>query len=159
MSAEWLLIFRREMLRKLGKIQSEHWCGDYKLNNHEVYLNIPMEEALDCFEFGKAPDTKLTPKIEYEKKDVKFENVIGKNDTECFIIDCITLNGGECKPNITDSYGIYIVTDGDGVFFGENYSKPIKKEIISLCLAVLWIDFQSKETLKLLNAINENAPL
>lgn len=59
-------IFKR--LRKLGKIQPEHWHGDYKLNNHEMYLNIPKEDTLDCFEFGKAPDTKLTPKIEYEKR-------------------------------------------------------------------------------------------
>ena len=33
-------------------IQPEYWCGDYLLNEREMYLGLKKEEALDCFDFG-----------------------------------------------------------------------------------------------------------
>lgn len=108
-------------------IQPEHWCDEYKLNSDEMYIGLNKEEAIECFDFGKAPDTKLTPEIELETNKVKFEKIIKPHDTDCFIVNRITLNSGEYVLNTGDSYGVYIVTEGKGKIFGEDYSKEIKK--------------------------------
>ena len=108
-------------------IQPEHWCDGYKLNDREMYIGLSREDALVCFDFGKAPDTKLVPEIVQDKDGVKIEHVITPSDTECFVINRITISEGICKLNISDSYGVYIVTDGEGEISGDGYKKNIKK--------------------------------
>lgn len=108
-------------------IQPEHWCDEYKLNSQEMYIGLSKEEALGCFNFGKAPDTKLAPKVVENADGVKVENVVTPYDTDCFIINRITVTGGEYRLNVKDSYAVYIVTDGKGKLVGEGYSKEIKK--------------------------------
>ena len=108
-------------------IQPEHWCDEYKLNEQEMYIGLPKEEAVECFDFGKAPDTKLTPKTIFEKNGVRLENVITAYDTDCFVINRITLTGGKYTLEVKDSYGVYIVTDGNGIIHGKDYQKEIKK--------------------------------
>ncbi len=108
-------------------IQPEHWCADYKLNDHEMYLGLSRENAIKCFNFGKAPDTKLAPQVTCDKDGVKIEKLITPNDTDCFVINRITVNGGGHTLDINDSYGVYIVTEGSGEIVGEGYSKQIKK--------------------------------
>lgn len=108
-------------------IQPEHWCDEYKLNEQEMYIGLDKNTALECFEFEKAPDTKLIPKVVCDSKCVKIENVITPAETECFVINRITLDGGVYTLNVADSYGVYIVTNGNGEISGENYSKQIKK--------------------------------
>lgn len=108
-------------------IQPEHWCDEYELNEQEMYIGLSKEEAVECFDFGKAPDTRLTPRIVSDVDGVKIEKVITPQDTDCFIINRITLSGGECRMSIHDSYGVYIVTGGCGKLVGEDYSKDIKK--------------------------------
>lgn len=108
-------------------IQPEHWCDNYKLNEQEMYIGLSKEDALGCFNFGKAPDTKLTPTVLANSEGVKVENVVTPDDTDCFIINRITVTDGEYRLNVSDSYGVYIVTDGIGKLVGEGYSKEIKK--------------------------------
>ena len=108
-------------------IQPEHWCDEYKLNEQEMYIGLSKEAALDCFEFTKAPDARLKPIIVADENGVKIENIIKPSDTDCFIINRITLNGGEYRIDINDSYGVYIVTGGEGEITGDNYSEKIKK--------------------------------
>lgn len=108
-------------------IQPEHWCDEYKLNDREMYIGLSKDDAIGCFDFGKAPDTKLSPEIVRNSNGVKYEKVINEAHTDCFVIDRITLSGGEYRLNINDSYGVYIVTDGEGELCGEEYSKKIKK--------------------------------
>ncbi len=108
-------------------IQPEHWCDEYKLNDQEMYIGLSKEDAIGCFDFGKTPDTKLVPKVCQNTDGVKFENVIKETDTDCFLINRITLNDGEFSLNIKDSYGVYIVTDGIGKLKGDRYSRDIKK--------------------------------
>lgn len=108
-------------------IQPEHWCDAYKLNDREMYIGLSKEDAIDCFDFGKAPCAKLAPCVIRDAEGVKFEKVIKESDTDCFVINRITLNGGEYSLNVNDSYGVYIVTDGYGELCGEAYSKEIKK--------------------------------
>lgn len=108
-------------------IQPEYWCGDYALSEQEMYLGLSKEQAIECFNFEKAPDTKMTEKNVKEFDDGKFANIVGKNDTECFEINKITLSGGEYTLNVNDSYGVYIITDGEGILSGAEYEKPVKK--------------------------------
>ena len=108
-------------------VQPEHWCDSYKLNNREMYLDLDKETALDCFNFEKSPDTRLVPVVDFESNGVKKELIIKESDTECFIINRFTLSGGECVIDAGDSYGVYIVTDGEGEIRGADYSKKIKK--------------------------------
>lgn len=108
-------------------VQPEYYCGDYKLNDREMYLGLSREQAVSCFDFTTAPDTKATPKITENGNGFKKESVISKEDTDCFIINRFTLTGGECTLDISDSYGVYIVTEGEGEIKGKNYERSIKK--------------------------------
>lgn len=108
-------------------IQPEHWCDSYKLNDREMYIGLSKEDALECFDFAKAPDTKLMPKVVCDADGVKIEKLITPADTDCFVINRITVNGGTCRLNIDDSYGVYIVTNGEGELYGEGYSRKIAK--------------------------------
>lgn len=108
-------------------IQPEHWCDEYKLNEQEMYIGLDKTTALECFDFEKAPDTRLAPKVIHDANGVKIENLITPNETDCFIINRITVSSECYTLNIADSYGVYIVTDGNGEISGENYQKEIKK--------------------------------
>lgn len=108
-------------------IQPEHWCSDYKLSEQEMYLGLTKKEAIECFDFSAAPDTKLSPKMILEENGVMVENLIGPKDTDCFVINRIRLENGSRFLNITDSYGVYIVTEGIGSLCGEQYQRNLKK--------------------------------
>ena len=92
-----------------------------------MYIGLSKEDAVECFNFTKAPDTKLIPQIVWDENGVKFEKLIKESDTECFIINRITVNDGKYTLNVNGSYGVYIVTVGKGKISSEGYSKEIKK--------------------------------
>ncbi len=108
-------------------IQPEHWCGDYELNDMEMYQGVSKEDAIDCFDFTPAPDTKMVPELIFEEEGTRYENLIGEKHTDCFIINRICLDGGEHLMKIDDSYGVYIVTEGSGRILGEDYERKVKK--------------------------------
>ena len=108
-------------------IQPERWCGDYRLSDEEMYLGIDKEVALECFSFGKAPEAKCEPLTTFVDKFCKIEELIGEKQTDCFVVRRITLSGGEYKMSLPDTYGIYIVTDGEGELSGDGYTKSIRK--------------------------------
>ena len=108
-------------------IQPERFCGEYKLNDNEMYLGLSRENALDCFEFGTAPKSKIDPVVKDNKDGVKSESLICEEHTDCFKINRFTLNFGKAVLNAGETYAVYIVTSGSGVLTGENYRKEIKK--------------------------------
>lgn len=117
-------------------IQPEHWCDEYELNEQEMYLGLTKEQAIDCFDFTPAPDTKMIPEVIFEEKGVVVETLIGPKTTDCFIINRIRLDGGSKCLEISDSYGVYIVTEGKGWLKANEadaqcssagYSRPVKK--------------------------------
>ena len=108
-------------------IQPEHWCDSYKLNDTEMYMGLTKDKAVECFEFKKAPDAKINPQEVKNENGVKKEKLIKSSDTECFVINRITLKDGSTILDIDDSYGVYIVTNGEGEIFGEDCSKKIVK--------------------------------
>ena len=108
-------------------IQPEHFCGEYELSDKEMYLGLDRETAVSCFDFTKAPDTKMVPEIILSENGVIKESLVSENDTDCFIINRIKLSGGSYTADVKDSYAIYIVTDGNGTITGDSYSREIKK--------------------------------
>ncbi len=108
-------------------IQPERWCGEYKLSDNEMYIGLPKELAVKCFDFTKAPDTKMVPEVIDSADGMVKESLVSEKDTDCFIINRIKLSGGSCKMNVDGSYGMYIVTEGVGKITGDNYQKDIKK--------------------------------
>ena len=108
-------------------IQPEHWCDEYKLNEKEMYIGLSKEDALKCFDFQMAPDAKVRPEIVLNENGIKIEKIIQPSHTDCFIINRITIKNGKYEMNIKDSYGVYIVTEGNGKLSGKQYAKDIKK--------------------------------
>ena len=108
-------------------IQPEHWCDGYRLNDREMYIGLSKDTAIECFDFGKAPDTRMIPEVISEGNGVKYELVIGEKNTDCFVVNRVTLDGGSFTPDLSGTYGVYIVTEGSGVIEGEGYSREIKK--------------------------------
>lgn len=108
-------------------IQPEHWCGDYELNDMEMYQGVSKEDAIECFDFTPAPDTKMIPRLLAAENGALYENLIGEQDTDCFVINRIRLSGGEHVMKLSDIYGVYIVTEGEGAITGAGYERRVKK--------------------------------
>ena len=111
-------------------IQPEHYCGDYKLNDREMYLGLDSSTALDCFNFDLygnevLSNGKKTPKEEYRDEKLLIETLIGKADTPCFGVKRYSVSRGEAVLDIPSS--IWVCTDGEGVLYGDGYEKAIKK--------------------------------
>ena len=108
-------------------IQPEHWCDQYELNEQEMYIGLSKDEAMECFSFGKAPEARMIPETVSEKDSVKKERLIGPGNTDCFVINRITVSGGRYTMNVSDSYAVYIITNGSGILKGEGYERTLKK--------------------------------
>ncbi len=108
-------------------IQPERWCGEYKLSDEEMYIGLTREQAVSCFDFGTAPDSKLEPVVTESAEGMIKESLVSENHTDCFIVNRVKLNGGEFTPNVHDSYAVYIVVEGSGIICGNGYSREIKK--------------------------------
>ncbi len=108
-------------------IQPEHFCGEYELSEKEMYLGLPRETAVECFTFGEAPKAQLIPTIKTDSDGVKKESLVSEANTDCFIINRITLTGGEFTMNVENNYAVYIVTNGEAKICGDGYEKAVKK--------------------------------
>lgn len=106
-------------------IQPERFCGDYKLSDNEMYLGLHKEVALGCFNMELKYDFPLTPKVIADNGSVKYETLIGKEQTDCFAMRRITLNQGSFT--LAQTAGVYVVIDGEGVVLGEEYERKVKK--------------------------------
>ena len=108
-------------------IQPERYCGEYRLSDNEMYLGLSREDSVSCFDFKSSPDTKMKPVITQNDNGVIKESIVSEKNTDCFIINKITLSGGEYTPALNNSYAVYIATNGSGKITGDNYTKEIKK--------------------------------
>ena len=98
-------------------IQPEHWCGDIKLTPEQMYLGLNPDIALDCFNYDVAGDEAVAlgrkiPKVLSDTGKVRDEMLISFDDTPCFAVRRLTLNGGEIAN--TECPAIYVVTEGTG---------------------------------------------
>ncbi len=111
-------------------IQPERWCGDYKLSDNEMYIGLEKYTALSVFDYSYnlervEKECKKTPEIIYENEGCVKESLISKKDTPCFSVERYKLKNGETKE--LSAPCIYVVTDGNGILFGNGYEKEIKK--------------------------------
>ncbi len=111
-------------------IQPEYWCGDYKLNNQEMYLGLDRDTAVSCFDFTRygrqvVENGRKTPCILCQNEHVLTESLIGPNDTSCFFMNRHTVHNGEMTLDAPAS--IWICIEGTGSVLSENGTKPIKR--------------------------------
>lgn len=108
-------------------IQPERFCGNYRLSDEEMYLGLSRETALKCFNFGPAPQPFIPPKNLVSTNTVTVQNLLGPQQTSCFVMNRIQLNNGEHTLLVPNSYAVYIVTSGFGQLIAKSYTHPLKK--------------------------------
>ena len=108
-------------------VQPERYCGDYRLSDEEMYLGLPRNVAVECFCFEESPAPRLEGAVTEQAVGMRKEALVTEKDTDCFLINRIVLTNGCYTPALCDSYGIYIVTDGEGEIVGEGYRRALKK--------------------------------
>ena len=104
-------------------IQPEHFCGDYQLNDTEMYLGLTREQAVSVFDYEPVSKVFLTPATLREGDGFKVEELIGEKQSDNFGVNRITLTGGRYTPD--KSAAIYVVTDGEGAVEGDGYQAPL----------------------------------
>lgn len=110
-------------------IQPEYWCGDHLLNDQEMYMGLPKEVALKCFDYSIygtecLKTSKKEPVLVYDSKEYKKEALISEKDTDCFHVNRYSI---ATKMVMSENPAIFIVTKGTGVIRGAKYSREIKK--------------------------------
>lgn len=111
-------------------IQPEYWCGDYPLNNYEMYLGLDKETALDCFDFSQfgldiVHTAKKAPLPLQNRPGYRKELLIGKSDTPCFQVFRHSLQNTAFDFDTAPS--LFIVTNGTGMLRGKDYSRVLQK--------------------------------
>jgi mannose-6-phosphate isomerase len=99
-------------------IAPEAWCGDYRLNEKEMYLGLDRETALQCIDFeGPTGDQVVTagrkvPRLFLESSGVRGEHLISAEDTPDFGVNRYRVQGGSLR--LEGKPGVYVVTGGEG---------------------------------------------
>ena len=106
-------------------IQPERWCGDYKLSDHEMYLGIDKETALECFDVDKKFPAPIEPVVISEEDGTEYLSLIDERMTTSFVVRKIGLSGGSFT--LDKGAAIYVVTEGEGKVSGDGYIKDVKK--------------------------------
>lgn len=110
-------------------IQPEYWCGDYHLNAQEMYLGLPRETALECFNYdlyGAAvvEAGRKIPEIVRQDDHITVEMLIGEKDTPCFGMHRYTIDRGEVTLDTPAS--IWICVEGEGEVEAAGEKHPIR---------------------------------
>ena len=111
-------------------IQPEYFCGDYRLNDQEMYLGLAPETAVDCFHFDKfgasvVQNGRKTPRVLCENGTLKAEELIGDADTPCFGMKRYFLSHGAFALDLPAA--IYICVEGEGEILSDGERTPVKK--------------------------------
>lgn len=111
-------------------IQPEYHCGDYLLNDQEMYIGLDKQTALSCFDLSLYGEKVLQmgrkqPKLLEEKDGVTVYSLIGKEDTPCFFVKRYCCTGGSAP--LENGGCVYIVTSGEGEIRGEGYTRKVKR--------------------------------
>lgn len=110
-------------------IQPEYHCGDYELNEQEMYLGLSREVALGCFDHSLYGERVLKmgrkmPVLLGTGEGVEVHELIGPKDTPCFSMTRYTCTGGTVP--LTRRAAVYIVTSGEGTLRGEGCERELK---------------------------------
>ncbi len=111
-------------------IQPEYYCGDYKLNDKEMYIGLDSASAIEVFDFSLWGEKavamgKKQPRAIYENSGVTKEELISYVDTPCFAVERYKLeNTGimlDKKP------AVYVVTEGEGRLSYNGKERKVRK--------------------------------
>jgi mannose-6-phosphate isomerase len=110
-------------------IQPEYWCGDYHLNEQEMYLALDRETALDCFNYDLYGHQvvemgRKSPVVLHQDSKLMAESLISEKDTPCFYMKRYTLTNGIVSLNTPAS--IWICVEGEGVIKTEGWEHPVR---------------------------------
>jgi mannose-6-phosphate isomerase len=112
-------------------IQPEAWCGDYRLNDHEKYLGLDQDIALECFDLQDLVGERAiraarkTPRVFRETEDLRAEHLISGEDTTDFSVNRYRLRAGSLR--LEGRPGVYVVTSGTGSLLHGDSERPIAK--------------------------------
>lgn len=112
-------------------VQPEHWCGDYHLNDHEMYLGLSREVAGECFNYDLygqqvLEEGKITPKVTAQSENATVESLIGPDQTDCFTMDRLRLNN-KAPYTLTEGAAVYIAVAGSGTVRCGDFSHSVEK--------------------------------
>lgn len=111
-------------------IQPEYWCGDYRLNDQEMYAGLDADTALDCFDYSLygeqvVANYKKVPRAIRQEPHLLIESLIGPEDTPCFSVDRYSISQGSVTLNTPAS--VWVCTKGSGsIEASGGYSHSIK---------------------------------
>ena len=110
-------------------IQPERWCADYRLSDKEMYLGLPQETALACFDLSLTGEEVIrkgrkTPAVLEQTEGYTKEALIGYEDTPCFAVFRHRLAEAECSLN---GPAVFVVTGGEGVVRSGRRERRIRK--------------------------------
>lgn len=111
-------------------VQPEAWCGDYHLNDHEMYLGLDRETALDCFNFDITGERAIScgrkhPVPWINTPQLRAETLITYADTPCFAVNRYVLNDGEFA--LAETPAIHVVTGGQGEIAWSDNARTLRK--------------------------------
>ena len=111
-------------------VQPEYWCGDYHLDDHEMYIGLQPDVALDVFDyetFGReaVERGRCVPKTMKKTEHCVVEDLITYEDTPCFAVKRYTIQESEMSLNIAPA--VYVVTEGTGEVICGEYRRTVKK--------------------------------
>ena len=103
-------------------IQPEYFCGDYRLNDQEMYLGLEPDTALSCFHYHKYGTAvvdagRKAPRVLSEENGYRREELIGEADTPCFAMHRHILTDATMPLDIPAS--VWICTEGEGEILSE----------------------------------------
>ncbi len=111
-------------------IQPEAWCGDYRLNEYEMYLGLDKDTALDCFDYTvygpHVPQLgRKEPVVTGKIGDAVAEKLVDATDTPCFAVNRYRAESGSFP--LRHAPAIYVVTEGQGVVQKEGFCQQMQK--------------------------------
>jgi mannose-6-phosphate isomerase len=111
-------------------IQPERLCGDYRLSDKQMYLDLDKKTALSVFDYSYNKERVLnecrkTPTVISEANGCVKTSIISKEDTPCFSLERYEINNGRTEK--LSAPVIYVVTEGNGVLTDGTDHTEIKK--------------------------------
>ena len=111
-------------------IQPEYWCGDYRLNEREMYIGLDPDTALTVFDYSvygkRAVEMgRRKPVVTGNVSGVKTESLITYDDTPCFAVNRYTVAGSALV--LKNKPAVYVITDGEGSISCHGERKALKK--------------------------------
>jgi mannose-6-phosphate isomerase len=110
-------------------LQPERWCDTYELNDHEMYLGLAPDIALDCFDLSMTGKevlrrARIAPKIVEQRAGYTREILISHQDTPCFAVNRHSLDAGSAA---IAGPAVFVASEGEGELRSGGQVYPIRR--------------------------------